>query len=140
MKKIIALFLCLFILLGTSGCGSAKIPEDIKKAETLLMASEYNKNSMRAEEKYVNTWAIFSGELDAIYSNSFKIKTSFSSGEEIAIECTLKNSTAKEDLMEFDEGDYIKVQGKIIDLAPGSNHAWGNNYVLTISVDVYAIE
>lgn len=139
MKKFLAIIVAIVMLLGFAGCetGKIEIPENVEDAQELIMASEFEKNKLRAEKTYVGTWAVFSGALDGIYEDHFYITATFgaSSKKVVRIKCTIKADEVRQALLNLNEGDVVETTAIITGLSSG-----GVSYILNVAADAYILE
>ena len=86
---------------------------------------EIKNNSARAEELYVGKNVKCAGLISSISNDSFSLKSL--QGE--TVNCTIKNGTVKDDILKFNENDYIKIFGEITATLYSS-----------INMDIYKVE
>lgn len=124
MKK---LLLVLFVIFSIVLCSCSKNIDnmDFESVELNSIFEEIKNNSARAEELYVGKTFEFGGVITSISTDSFILK---SLQDEVA-NCTIKSKNVEQDILKFNDNDYIKIFGEIT-----------STYYNSINVDVYKVE
>ena len=144
MKKTVTLLLSILMLFttfcGLTACGNNV---DISSVNCIhldlkTISTEYWENSYRADEKYVDNYVYVKGTVSGIYNNSIHIKQynpnwKTSNDKYGYAWCNIKNKEYKDLLLSLNEGDIVKIKGKVTDLDPSASG-------VTVDIDTYYIE
>lgn len=147
MKKIATLLLSIFMLFSTicglTACGDDDKDFDINSVTCIQLdlktiSTEYWENSYRADEKYVDNYVYTTGTVYIISDGSIHIKQ-YNSDWQSSLEkygyawCSIKTDDYNELLLNLNDGDVVKVKGKVTDLEANASG-------VTVDIDTYYIE
>ena len=146
MKKIVTLVLSMLMILttfcGLTACGDNK-DFDINSVNCIhldlkTISTEYWENSYRADEKYVDNYVYTTGTVYIISNGSIHIKQ-YNSNWQSSLEkygyawCSIKTNEYKDLLLSLNDGDVVKIKGKVTDLEANASG-------VTVDIDTYYIE
>lgn len=147
MKKATNLLLSILMLFSTifglTACGDDDKNFDINsviciKLDLKTISTEYWENSYRADEKYVDNYVYTTGTVYIISDGSIHIKQ-YNSDWQSSLEkygyawCNIKTDDYKDLLLNLNDGDVVKVKGKVTDLEANASG-------VTVYIDTYYIE
>lgn len=147
MKKTTTLLLSILMLFSTFfgliACANDDKNFDINsvtciKLDLKTISTEYWENSYRADEKYVDNYVYTMGTVYIISDGSIHIKQ-YNSDWQSSLErygyawCSIKTDDYKDLLLNLNDGDVVKIKGKVTDLEANADG-------VTVDIDTYYIE
>ncbi len=153
MKKLTTVLLCVAMLLSITChfASCANEAEDGNEDEEIFdinsvqcrvldlttISTEYWDNSYRAEETYIGNYVSTVGKVSTVNKGSVHIKQYNanwkSSSEKYGYAmCNMQTDDYNDLLLNLNEGDFVKVKGKVTDLEADANG-------VTVAIDTYSI-
>lgn len=147
MKKITILMLSLLMVFSTIGsltaCSNNDDNFDINSVQCIQLdlktiSTEYWDNSYRTEDKYVDNYVYTMGTVYIISDGSIHIKQ-YNADWQSSLEkygyawCNIKTDSYKSLLFNLNDGDVVKIKGKVTDLEANASG-------VTVDIDTYYIE
>ena len=147
MKKVTTLILCflmVFSIIGLStACNNNDNNFDINSVECIQLdlktiSTDYWGISYRAEDKYVDNYVYTVGTVYIINDASIHIKQYNADWQSLLEKygyawCNIKTDSYKSLLLNLNDGDVVKIKGKVTDLEANASG-------VTVDIDTYYIE